>query len=157
MPNGSCLPLMLPPKTWRRNREDKHNPGSYLHALCISIVIPEWYVPFEERKRKGKDLIRRKKVIEAEQSATLAQEKERSAVAPFSINYLELTNLIFFDNRRHGGHVSNNLGLRDCLYWCGLMTKYTPVTVTIAPVMPSSVRASLKSIQASMPATGGTR
>jgi predicted phage replisome organizer len=66
-------------ETWRRNREDKHNPGGYLHALCTSIVIPEWYVPFEERKKKEKDVLRRKKVVEAEQSATLAQEKERDA------------------------------------------------------------------------------
>ncbi len=33
-------------ETWRRNREDKHNPGGYLNALCTSMMVPDWYVSF---------------------------------------------------------------------------------------------------------------
>ena len=40
-------------ETWRRDREDKYNPGGYLQTLCSSLVIPEWYVPFSERKSIG--------------------------------------------------------------------------------------------------------
>jgi hypothetical protein len=29
-------------ETWRRNREDKHNPGGYLNALCTSLMVPDW-------------------------------------------------------------------------------------------------------------------
>ena len=36
-------------ETWRRNRKEKHNPGGYLHSLCLSLMVPEWYVPFAER------------------------------------------------------------------------------------------------------------
>jgi predicted phage replisome organizer len=38
-------------ETWRRNPEERHNPGGYLNTLCSSLVVPEWYVPFSERKR----------------------------------------------------------------------------------------------------------
>jgi predicted phage replisome organizer len=66
-------------ETWRRHPEDKHNLGGYLHALCASLVIPDWYVPFEERARRAEEPLRRKKAIEAEQSAMGLKEEEKNA------------------------------------------------------------------------------
>jgi hypothetical protein len=42
-------------------------------------VVPDWYVPFEERLQRDEKSIRRKKVIEANQSAMHAKEKEKDA------------------------------------------------------------------------------
>jgi len=39
-------------ETWRRNPKERHNPGGYLNTLCSSLVVPEWYVPFSQRKEK---------------------------------------------------------------------------------------------------------
>jgi predicted phage replisome organizer len=66
-------------ETWRRHPEDKHNPGGYLHALCASLVIPDWYVPFEERAKRAEESLRRKKAIEPEQSAIGLKEEEKNA------------------------------------------------------------------------------
>ena len=62
-------------ETWRRNREDKQNPGGYLNALCTSLNIPDWYVPFSERLAQAKESLHRKEEIEAERIALKAQEK----------------------------------------------------------------------------------
>lgn len=66
-------------ETWRRNREDKHNPGGYLNFLCSSLVIPDWYVSFEERIVKTKRSEHRKKVIESEQAAFKIREEAKNA------------------------------------------------------------------------------
>ncbi len=66
-------------ETWRRHPDDKHNPGGYLNALCASLIIPDWYVPFKERARKAEESLRRKKVIEAEQSTMERKEEEKNA------------------------------------------------------------------------------
>ena len=36
-------------ETWRRSRKAPTNPCSYLHTLCISLVVPDWYVSYDER------------------------------------------------------------------------------------------------------------
>ena len=66
-------------ETWRRHPEDKHNPGGYLHALCASLVIPDWYVPFEERARRNEESLRRRKAVKAEHSAMILKEEEKNA------------------------------------------------------------------------------
>lgn len=62
-------------ETWRRHREEMHNPGGYLQSLCSSLVVPEWYVPFTERKALTEALQRRKGEVEAEQATQNAQEE----------------------------------------------------------------------------------
>ena len=64
---------------WRRNREERYNPGGYLQSLCSSLVVPEWYVPYEARKAQTKALHGRKLELEAEQAAQKAQEEAQSA------------------------------------------------------------------------------
>jgi len=68
-------------ETWRRNPEERHNPGGYLNTLCSSLVVPEWYVPFSERKKAADRSPHRKEIVEAEKaSLAAAQEKaERAA------------------------------------------------------------------------------
>ncbi|MEA3467968.1 MAG: phage replisome organizer N-terminal domain-containing protein [Thermodesulfobacteriota bacterium] len=60
---------------WRRNPEEKHNPGGYLNTLCTSLVVPEWYVPFSQRKLMEKESQRKKEVLEAEQAALAVKDE----------------------------------------------------------------------------------
>lgn len=66
-------------ETWRRKREDPRNPGGYLQALCASLVVPEWYVPFAERQARAKTLHQQKEAIISQQKAIEAQEEAASA------------------------------------------------------------------------------
>jgi hypothetical protein len=65
-------------ETWRRNRDEKHNPGGYLHSLCASLAVPEWYVPFAERTAQAEAARQRKALVEAEQAALKAQEEAQT-------------------------------------------------------------------------------
>ena len=66
-------------ETWRRKREDPRNPGGYLQALCASLVVPEWYVPFAERQKRAMALHQQKEAIASQQEAIKAQEEAASA------------------------------------------------------------------------------
>ncbi len=66
-------------ETWRRSREEMHNPGGYLHSICSSLVVPDWYVPFSERAAQAEAAQQRKARVEAEQSALNAEEEAQSA------------------------------------------------------------------------------
>lgn len=64
-------------ETWRRNREDKHNPGGYLHSLCASLVVPDWYVPYEQRRLIAKEELHRKRLAGNEKTSLRAEEKAK--------------------------------------------------------------------------------
>jgi predicted phage replisome organizer len=64
---------------WRRNPEDRHNPGGYLHSMCVSLVKTAWYVPPEQRTRRAAESQRRKKITKAEQSAMRRKQEESDA------------------------------------------------------------------------------
>lgn len=66
-------------ETWRRDREERHNPGGYLQSLCSSLMMPEWYIPFPERKALAEALQRRKGEVEAEQASQKAREEAQIA------------------------------------------------------------------------------
>ena len=66
-------------ETWRRDHEDRRNPGGYLHALCASLVVPDWYVPLAERQARAKATQQRQEAIAAEKVAITAQEEAASA------------------------------------------------------------------------------
>jgi len=68
-------------ETWRRNREDLHNPAGYLNSLCTSLIVPEWYVPFAERMRIAEESEHQKKLTKEEQTAQEAQEEKDSAAS----------------------------------------------------------------------------
>ncbi len=60
-------------ETWRREREEIHNPGGYLQSLCNALVIPGWYEPVAERQTKAHAMKIRKI---AEQDAHLRRQAE---------------------------------------------------------------------------------
>jgi predicted phage replisome organizer len=66
-------------ETWRRDREERHNPGGYLQSLCSCLVVPEWYVPFAERMALVEAQQRRKNEVEAEQTRRKAQDEALNA------------------------------------------------------------------------------
>lgn len=66
-------------ETWRRSREELHNPAGYLNSLCTSLIVPEWYVPFYERMRIAEESEQQKKLTKEEQNAQEAQEEKDSA------------------------------------------------------------------------------
>ena len=65
-------------ETWRRNREEKRNPGGYLNTLCASLVVPDWYVPCAEREQIAEESKRREAAIAAKQAAVQAREREEA-------------------------------------------------------------------------------
>lgn len=65
-------------ETWRRNREEKRNPGGYLNTLCASLVVPDWYVPCAEREKIAEESKRREAAIAADQAAVEAREREEA-------------------------------------------------------------------------------
>ena len=65
-------------ETWRRTREEKHNPGGYLNAVCSSLVVPDWYVPCSERAEIVEKSKRRQEDCATEQAALEARELEET-------------------------------------------------------------------------------
>lgn len=49
-------------ETWRRDRGEIRNPGGYLNTLCETLVIPDWYVPPEERQKRAQETRRRQEM-----------------------------------------------------------------------------------------------
>ena len=79
-PDRVLLAADVAAETWKRSPKDRHNPGGYLNSLCASLIIPEWYVPFADRKKAAEESRHRKKKIEEEQAVQKArEEKERMA------------------------------------------------------------------------------
>ena len=67
-------------QTWRRDHAEIRNPGGYLNRLCETLVVPEWYVPLEERHRQEQAAKRRCEMQTAEQAARqVAEEIENKA------------------------------------------------------------------------------
>jgi hypothetical protein len=62
-------------ETWRRSREEVHNPGGYLQSLCASLVMPDWYVPCAERTTLAEAAQRQKAAVEAELAGRKAREE----------------------------------------------------------------------------------
>jgi predicted phage replisome organizer len=66
-------------ETWRRSREEMHNPGGYLHSLCASLIVPDWYVSFADRVVLAEAPLQRKAKLEAEQAELKAEEEAQTA------------------------------------------------------------------------------
>ena len=68
-------------ETWRRERNEIRNPGGYLNTLCEALVIPDWYVPPEERQKRAQATRRRQEVqaagLVAQQMAEEIENKAR--------------------------------------------------------------------------------
>lgn len=66
-------------ETWRRDREERHNPGGYLQSLCASLVMPNWYIPYGDRKAQAEASQQRKAEAEAKEAGRKMQEEAQSA------------------------------------------------------------------------------
>lgn len=68
-------------ETWRRDRGEIRNPGGYLNTLCETLVIPDWYVPRDERQKRAQETRRRQEVqaagLVAQQMAEEIENKAR--------------------------------------------------------------------------------
>ncbi len=68
-------------ETWRRDRGEIRNPGGYLNTLCEALVVPDWYVPRDERQKRAKETRRRQEMqavgLVAQQMAEQAENKAR--------------------------------------------------------------------------------
>ncbi len=73
------LAVDIAAETWRRCREDKQNPGGYLHSLCAALVVPDWYLPHAERIALAESSQRHKSGFEAEQAELKAREEVQVA------------------------------------------------------------------------------
>ena len=84
-------------ETWRHESKEIRNPGGYLQAFCVDLVIPEWYEPphvraanaeaAAERKRAENDKHEELKKAEAQESKerddywhTLSEEDQKKFI-----------------------------------------------------------------------------
>lgn len=68
-------------ETWRRERMEIRNPGGYLQAFCVDLVVPEWYVPPHVRTANAEAAAERKRADDDKQEdlkkAEAQETKER--------------------------------------------------------------------------------
>ena len=65
-------------ETWRREHMEIRNPGGYLQAFCVDLVVPEWYEPPAVRNARSEESAERKR-IEARKMEEQLAEEEREA------------------------------------------------------------------------------
>lgn len=66
---------------WRRDRKEIHHPFGYLRTLCISLVPPPWYEPYDKRQAKVREVEERKRVsMELAREESTAAERENQAM-----------------------------------------------------------------------------
>ena len=64
-------------ETWRRDRKEIRNPCGYLHALCESHSVPEWYEPPDVRVAKSEVIAKQRHAKELRQiEGKAAEERE---------------------------------------------------------------------------------
>ncbi len=63
---------------WRLEHTEIRNPGGYLQALCVDLVIPEGYEPPEVRAAKSEAAAERKHVEDQRQIAEQVAEKQET-------------------------------------------------------------------------------
>ena len=63
-------------ETWRRERGEIRNPGGYLNTLCETLIIPDWYVPRDERQKRVQETRRRQEV----QAAGLVAQQQMEEI-----------------------------------------------------------------------------
>lgn len=73
-------------ETWRKDRRDRHNPIGYLQSLCASLIVPGWYVSFDDRAAKANDIRQREKTTKDEQLKLRAEVKAKDTVSDLMWN-----------------------------------------------------------------------
>ena len=66
---------------WRRERKEIKNPGGYLQAFCVDLIVPEWYEPPDVRTANAEAAAERKRAEDDKQEelkkAEVQESKER--------------------------------------------------------------------------------
>ncbi len=65
-------------ETWRRERMEIRNPGGYLQAFCVELIIPEWYEPPRVRTAKAEAAAERKRAEARRKEEHLAAEEKEA-------------------------------------------------------------------------------
>ena len=65
-------------ETWRREYMEVRNPGGYLQAFCMDLVIPEWYEPPHVRAAKTEAAAERKRAESDKQVELKKAEAQKS-------------------------------------------------------------------------------
>lgn len=65
-------------ETWRRERMEIRNPGGYLQAFCVELIVPEWYEPPHVRAAKAEAAAERKRTEHEKQAELKKAEAQAS-------------------------------------------------------------------------------
>ena len=65
-------------ETWRREHMEIRNPGGYLQAFCVNLIIPEWYEPPHVRAAKAEAAAERKRAEIDKQEELKKAEAQKS-------------------------------------------------------------------------------
>ena len=65
-------------ETWRREHMEIRNPGGYLQAFCVDLVIPEWYEPPHVRTANAEAAAERKRAENHKQEELKKVEAQKS-------------------------------------------------------------------------------
>lgn len=65
-------------ETWRRELKEIRNPGGYLQASCVDLVVPEWYEPPHVRAANAEAAAERKRAENYKQEELKKVEAQKS-------------------------------------------------------------------------------
>jgi len=65
-------------EAWRLEHTEIRNPGGYLQAFCVDLIIPEWYEPPEVRAAKAQAAAERKRAENDKQEELKKAEAQES-------------------------------------------------------------------------------
>lgn len=63
---------------WRREHMEIRNPGGYLQAFCVDLIIPQWYEPPHVRAAKSEAAAERKRAENEKQAELKKAEAQES-------------------------------------------------------------------------------
>ena len=63
---------------WRRERKEIKNPGGYLQAFCVDLIVPEWYEPPDVRTANAEAAAERKRAEDDKQEELKKAEAQES-------------------------------------------------------------------------------
>ncbi len=61
-------------ETWRREHQEIRNPGGYLQAFCVDLIVPEWYEPPEVRNARSEEAAEQRRIEARKMEEQLAEE-----------------------------------------------------------------------------------
>lgn len=65
-------------ETWRREHQEIRNPGGYLQAFCVDLIVPEWHEPPHVRAAKSEAAAERKRAEDEKKAELKKAEAQES-------------------------------------------------------------------------------